>query len=118
MRIDHLAVLDRLDLIGVRLHHVERPGLAPLPADVDQDQRVVAAHDLVGEVEAAGAEVEHADPVRELGALEPLGDEAAEGVVLHPRVADAGDQDLLRRRLLICGAHGPIASSSSPLKNR
>jgi hypothetical protein len=33
------------------------PGLAALAADVDEHERVVAAHDLVGEVEPAGAEV-------------------------------------------------------------
>ena len=60
VRVDHLPVLDaRLDVLLVRLHHVERPGLAALAAHVYQHERVVAAHHLVGEVEAAGAEVEH-----------------------------------------------------------
>ena len=46
----------------VGLHHVQRPRLAALAGDVDEHQRVVAAHDLVGEVEPAGAEVEHPHP--------------------------------------------------------
>ena len=58
VRVEHLAVLDRaVDVLGVGLHHVQRPRRAALAADVDQDQRVVAAHHLVGEVQAAGAEV-------------------------------------------------------------
>ena len=85
-----LAVLDAgLDLLLERLHHVERPGLTALPADVDQDERVVAAHDLVGEVEPAGAEVEHRRALGQLARLQALDDLAAEAVVLEPRVADA-----------------------------
>ena len=62
------------NLLGVGLHHVERAGIAALAADVDEDQGVVAAHHLVGEVEPAGAEVEHAHPVRQLASVEALGD--------------------------------------------
>ena len=64
VRADDLAVLDRRDLGRVGLDHVQRPRLAALAAGVDEDERVVAAHHLVGEVEATGAEVEHADPRR------------------------------------------------------
>ena len=89
------AVLDaRLDRLLVRLHHVERARLAALAADVDEDQRVVAAHHLVGEVEPAGAEVEHRPrPRGSSRCVEPLDDLAAEAVVAQPGVADAGDQD-------------------------
>ena len=82
VRVDHLAVLDPgLDVLLARLHHVERPGLAALPADVHQHQRVVAAHHLVGEVEAAGAEVEDRRALGQLARLEALYHLAAEAVV-------------------------------------
>ena len=83
VRVDHLAVLDAgLDLLLGRLHHVERAGLAALAAHVDQDERVVAAHHLVGEVEPAGPEVEHRGALGQLARLEPLHHLAAEAVVL------------------------------------
>ena len=43
----------------VGLDHVQLAGLAALARDVDQHERVIAAHDLVGEVEPARAEVHH-----------------------------------------------------------
>ena len=69
------------------------PGLAALAADVEDHERVVAAHHLVGEVEAAGAGVHHRDAVGQLALLEPARDLAAEAVVAQPGVADAGDED-------------------------
>ena len=70
VRVEHLAVLDAgRDVVLVGLHDVERAGLAALAADVDEHQRVVAAHDLVGEVEAAGAEVADADAGGQVAAL-------------------------------------------------
>ena len=90
VRVDRLAVLDRRrDILEVGLDHVERARLAALARDVDQHQRVVAAHDLVGEVEPARAEVHHRHARRQLARLQPLRDDRAEAVVLHPRVADA-----------------------------
>ena len=104
VRVDHLPVLDAgLDVVLERLHHVERAGLSALPAHVDQDERVVAAHHLVGEVEPAGAEVEHRGALGELARLEPLHDLAAEPVVLQPGVADAGNQDALHCRTSTSG---------------
>ena len=67
-----------------------------LAVDVHDDQGVVAAHHLVGEVETAGAEVEHAHAGRELALLQPLGHLATEAVVAHEGVADAGHQYLAR----------------------
>ncbi len=98
MRVDHVAVLDpRLDGLRVGLHHVQRPGLAALLADVHEDERVVAAHHLVGEVEPTGAEVGDRDPGRLLALPQALGDRAAEAVVAQPEVADGRDEDLLLR---------------------
>ena len=114
VRVEHLAVLDaRRDVLLVGLHHVERARLAALAADVDEDQRVVAAHDLVGEVEAAGAEVHHAHAGGQLAPFEALDDLAAEAVVAQPGVADAGHEDLLLERL----RHVPH-TSSSPRKKK
>ena len=103
VRGDHLAVLDRARVVRrVGLDHVQLAGLAALARDVDQHERVVAAHDLVGEVEPARAEVHHRHARRQLAPLEPLRGLRAEAVVLHPRVADPGDEDLL----LEVRAHG------------
>ena len=68
VRVDHLAVLDaRGDSASLGLEHVERARrAAALAGDVEQDQRVVAAHHLVGEIEAARAEVLDCDAVRQL----------------------------------------------------
>ena len=75
--------------------HVERPRLAALARRVEQHERVVAAHQLVGEVQPAGAEVHHRHAVGHAARLQPARALAAERVVLQPGVADAGDEDLL-----------------------
>ena len=116
MGIDHLTVLDLgVDVGLVDLHHVQRARRLALPADVDQDQRVIAAHHLVGEVQSAGAEVGDLDAGRDLAAGQQLGHLAAEAVVAHPGVADAGDEDLLG-----CAAQclGHTGSTSWGKKNR
>src|SRR5689334_6746586 len=109
VRVYHLAVLDaRLNVFLGRLHHVERAGLAALAADVHEDQSVVAAHHLVGQVEPAGAEVEHRRLGRQLALAEPLCHLSAEAVVAHPRVADPGYEHVLHE----------ITSTSGGKKNR
>ena len=95
MRADRLAVLDRLDLVRVGLDHVDVSRLAALLADVDQDHRVVAAHHLVGEVEASRAEVLDMDAGRDPHLEQPVDHVATETIVAEPGVADARDQDLL-----------------------
>ena len=116
MGADHLTVFDRRDLGGVGLDHVQRAGLAALAADVDEHQRVVALHHLVGEIEPADAEVEDRDSLGQLALSEALGDVAAEAVVGHPGVADPGDEDLTGA--LARFAHESTASTSPALKNR
>ena len=56
-------------------------------------RRVVAAHHLIGEIQAAGPGVHHRHVRRELALLQAPGHLAAEAVISEPRVADAGDQD-------------------------
>ena len=64
-----------------------------------QDERVVAAHHLVGEIEPAGAEVaRRVTPSGSARSRQAPRDLAAEAVVPHEGVADAGDQDLLALR--------------------
>ena len=93
------------DVVLVGLHHVQRPRLAALAADVHQHERAVAAQHLVGEVEAAAAEVEHGYLRRQLAPFEGLRHGRAEPVVLEPGVADSGDQDprCRPRHLGVCG---------------
>ena len=96
MRVDDLAVLDRAAEVGqLRLEDVERPGRAALARGVEQHERVVAAHELVGEVEPARADVHDGHPGRHPAVLQAPRALRAEGVVLQPGVADAGDEDLL-----------------------
>src|SRR5579872_1792356 len=112
VRVEAGAVLDpRLDAGLVDLHHIQRPRLPALPACVDQDERVVAAHHLVGEVESAGTEVHDSDPRGQRALAQPPYDLAPEPVVAQPAVTDAGDQDLRRAR----PGHG-LAGASSPAK--
>jgi hypothetical protein len=112
--VEHLAVLDAGGDVGlVGLHDVQRAGLAALAADVDEHQRVVAAHHLVGEVEPAGGEVAHADARGQVAVLQAPDDLTAEAVVAQPRVADAGDEDLLLGRL-----RHVWHTSSSPVKKK
>ena len=115
MRVEDLTVGDvALHVVGLDLHHIQRSRRLALPTDVDQDQRVVAAHDLVGEVEPAGAEVDDVHAVWQLVLAQALGDLAAEAVVAQPGVADAGNEDLLGAS---CGlGHAVITSSGK--KNR
>ena len=94
--IEHLTVLDlAVDVLGVGLHHVERARGLALPADVDQDKRVIAAHHLIGQVQPTGPEVDDLDAGRQLTAGEQLGHLSAEAVISQPGVADPGDEDLL-----------------------
>src|SRR4249919_3382187 len=95
VRADRLAVLDRLDIRRIGLEHVYVSRLAALLAHVDQDHRVIAAHDLVGEVEATGAEVLDLDTGRDTHLEQPVDYVAPETVVPEPGVADARHQDLL-----------------------
>ena len=114
VRVDHLAVLDAggdLGLLG--LEHVERAGRAVAAHDVDQDERVVAPHHLVGEIEATGAEVLDRHARLGLALLEHPHDLGTEAVVAHERVADPCDQDL--RAAL---RHDASRSSSSPAKKK
>ena len=78
------------------------PGGLALPADVDQDQRVVASHHLVRQVEAARSEVHHLDAVGKVPPGEHPRHLAPEPVIPKPGVADPGDEDLL----------GPLCSHS------
>ena len=60
VRVDHLTVLDRTlygGLLG--LDYVERSRVAALPTDVEDHERLVAAHNLVGQVKPARADVHH-----------------------------------------------------------
>ena len=90
------------------------PGSPPCLDYVDDHQRAVAAHDLVREVEPAGADVHHADAGRQLALGQPPRHLGAERVVLQPRVADAGDEDLL----LELRGHAGTTSTSAGLKYR
>ena len=68
VRVDHARRprSGRRRLLGFGSITYSVPGLAALAADVDEHERVVAAHHLVGEVEPAGAEVEHRHAGRQL----------------------------------------------------
>ena len=103
-----------VDGLLVGLHHVQRARLAALAADVEDHERVVAAHHLVGEVEPAGAGVHHRHAGGQLALGEAPRHLAAEAVVAQPGVADAGDED----PRLALGAHGSITSTSGAKKNR
>ena len=118
----HVAVLDaELDESGSASITYSVPGVAALAADVDQDERVVAAHHLVGEVEAAVPKSATVDARRLLALAQPLRDGGAEAVVAHPEVADARRPGSASRRLVVIsvlssGTGG--TSSNSPAKKK
>jgi hypothetical protein len=85
-----------------------------VPAHVDDQQRAVAAQDLVGEVEPARADVHDADAGGQVALRQAARNLGAKRVVLQPRVADAGDEDLL----LELTGHVGTTSTSVGLKYR
>src|SRR5207248_2314279 len=101
-------------VVSVGLHDIERSRRAALAADVDQDQRVIAAHDLVGEVQAAGAEVHHVHTRGKLACCQHLGHLAPEAVVAQPGVPDPGHEDLPGPRRSVSHA----SSTSLAKKNK
>src|ERR1700733_7038069 len=115
MGVDPVAVLDRArDRLLVGLHHIQRAGLASLLGDVEDHERVVAAHDLVGQVEPPGAGVHDGDARRERALAKAPGDLAAETVIPQPGVTDAGDQNAPQWLL----GHVSITSTSGAKKYR
>jgi len=78
------------------LDEVERPGPPAARDRVDQDDRVIAVEQGVGQVEPPDAEVDDADPLRQGPASQPVDDLDAEGVVAQEDVADPGDEDARR----------------------
>src|SRR5262249_58627285 len=83
------------------------------PADDEEEGGGAAPHPRGGGAAPAGPKPNPPPPGGQLPPLELLGDLAPEGVVAHPRVADACDQDLRHRR-----AHAGPASSTSPARKK
>ena len=82
------------------------PGSPPCRARVDEHKRVVAAQNLVCEVEPATAEVGDGDIRRKLTRAQTFRHLAREAVISEPEIAHGSDQD-----------HA-LTSTSSDLKNR
>lgn len=78
----HLGPLDGHDAGGTS--EVDR---------VDDHQRVGGLEELLDQVDAADADVEHVDAVRDRIGREPVGDDDAEAVVAPEDIADARDDD-------------------------
>jgi len=87
-RTGHVAVR-----FGVQFHHVDRAGWLTATGGVDQNRQFVAgAGEIVGQVHAADAVVDHSRPIRNIHIGQSAYHLDAEPVVTEEDVPDPGDQ--------------------------
>src|ERR1700730_12965067 len=80
---------------------------------IDQDRRVIAVKQSIGEIDSANPEIHHFDAGRKRALCQAPRDLHAESVVPLENVADAGDEDLAHVQLSF-----PAGSISSGEKKK
>ena len=80
-------------VVSADLQHPQLTRLPNAGDRVDQHQRVVPVEQVVREVHAADAVVDHADAVGDRSSGEPAGHLGPEAVVAEEQVPDARDED-------------------------
>ncbi len=107
----HGLVASTCRLLRLGLEDAEGPGIVPPPDGIDEDEDVVAVEELIGEMDAADAELPHLHTLGHGQARQTACHLHSETVVAEEDVPDAGHEHPRRH-----GASPPASSISSGRK--